>query len=309
MEANTGEWFNSNSVNAQNSYTTMTRKAAADLSMMTHVPLQPIWLARLPAFQSGDARIVRGCLNMLMAAFHGQPAGSLPNTPEALATTAQLPLDVAVENFKLLTAGWKMGKTSIVFEPMLEMAQRLHSDYSDALQRLQDGVVVAINAPDLFNSELLLQQGSSLAMQVGAKTQRIAEDAMADTNVKRRLPEGATYSGKMAKHMADKGFANETHQEIWNLFADYHRSRQTASASWESEFRNWLANQIRYGKLVPTSGEVPEVFRPAMTASPAASGPRFTFSRPNKEVLQSTATDKLERARFAVQAMRGGMRG
>lgn len=299
-----------------------TRKPFADLSMMTHVPLQPIWLARLPAFQSSDARIVRGCLNMLMAAFHGQPAGTLPNTPEALATTAQITFELAFENYQLLTSGWRVGKDSMSFEPMVQMAQRLSSDYSEALQRLQDGVVVAIAAPDLFNTELLPEQGSNLAAKIGGATQLKAETALADTKVKRRLPSDTFYTPMMAEHMIAKGFPANLHSEIWEMFADYHRSRQTTSASWESEFRNWLMNQIRFGKLVPAIGDVPDVFRPAMTSGPIAAGvpmgtkTSFSFTRPGQivsdvrgESRERNAANNLEAAKRAVASLRNARPG
>lgn len=297
-----------------------TKKPIADLSMMTHVALQPIWFARLPAFQSSDANIVRGCLNMLMAAFHSQPAGTLPNSPEAIATTAQLPLEVAALNYKLLTQGWKMGKDTISFEPMVLMAQRLSSEYGDALQRLQDGVVVAIAAPDLFNSELIPTQGASLEAQVGKATKEKAQDILANTKVPRRLPEGATFTPALALYMQEKGFPPDEHREIWGMFYDFHFSRSSKSASWESEFKNWMMNQIRYGKLVPQAG-VPKVFQTAMsnevrerapTPTPAvAPRSKFSFSRPGQNLttsrgqeLESQAAMNLSKAQEAVQRMR-----
>src|SRR5690606_24273463 len=99
--------------------------------------------------------------------------------------------DEVQEHLPTLIAGWKKTKDSIVFEPMAQMAMRLHSDYGDAIRRLQDGVAVAIAAPDLFNTELLPEQGLALEDKVAGKTLARAQDMLEQTRVKRLLPEGA----------------------------------------------------------------------------------------------------------------------
>jgi len=183
----------------------MSQKRNANLSMMTYVPLQPAWLMSLPAFQSSDARLVRGCLNMLMAAFHGQPAGTLPETEEALATAAQLPVAVVRQHRALLVRGWQKTKHGLTFTPMADLAVRLSEEYSDALTRLQDATLIAMQAPDLFNSELLQDQGESLLKNVGSAMRAKAE-ALADTKIKRRLPQGAQLSSSLADFLAKQGF-------------------------------------------------------------------------------------------------------
>jgi len=292
-----------------------------DLSMMTYIPLQPSWLMHLPAFQSPDASLVRACLNMLTAAFHGQPAGSLPDTVEAIATAAHLPLDAAIRHQSLLTQGWKKYRQRLIFVPMQEMAARLSQDYTQALARLQEATVLAIQAPDLFNSELLPEQGARLAQKVGAGTKACIEK-LADTKIKRRLPEGAQITASLSSFLSRQGFSQALHEEIWQLFYDFQRSQQKTSASWESEFRNWTKNQIRFGKLKPCSGDVPAIFQKAMSdpVAPAlaASSPRriFSFSRPGQthttvawgsqsrgESIEAQTQKKLEAAQLAVAAM------
>lgn len=304
-----------------------TRKSGSDLSMLMYVPLQPTWLIRLPAFQSGDARIVRACINLLCAAFHSVPAGQLPKTIEAIATAAQLPLDVTRENYAVLTAGWKETKDSLAFEPMVALAERLDTGYGDALRQLQDSTVVAISAPDLFNSELLPAQGQQLAALVGPATREKATGPLADTKVKRRLPENAPLTPELVHILQDRGFAANSHAEIWQNFVDRQRSQQTTSASWVSEFRRWLTNQIRYNHLVPDAPSLPAAVvgganssAPlSRTPSPGPSAP-FSFGRPpargssahlanNQREVLDTNVERMANAREAVAQMRDRQRG
>jgi|GEM_PF-3754054 len=293
-----------------------------DLSMMSHIAIQPLWFAQLPAFQSTDGRLVRGCINMLMSAFRAMPAGVLPATPEGVATAAQLDVELVQANFTILIKGWKRMKDRIAFEPIVEMSRRLTQEYGEALQRLQDGALVAIQAPDLFNSELLPEQGRKLAEQLGGETARIA-DALSDTRVKRHLPEGAALTPDMREYLSARGFEQCLHDDVWELFYNFQRSQQKSSASWKSEFKTWILNQIRYGKLVPSTGEVPAVFQDAMpvkVVTPTArSHMNFSFARSGQsagrggdhavgmsraEQSESDAKNKLAAASHAVSVLR-----
>lgn len=303
-----------------------TRKSGSDLSMLMYVPLQPTWLIRLPAYQAGDARIVRACINLLCAAFHSVPAGQLPKTIEAIATAAQLPLDVTRENYAILTAGWKETKDSLAFEPMVALAERLDTGYSDALRQLQDSTVVAISAPDLFNSELLPAQGQQLAALVGPATREKATGPLADTKVKRRLPENAPLTPEIVHILQDRGFAANSHSEIWQNFVDRQRSQQTTSASWVSEFRRWLTNQIRYNHLVPEAPTLPAaVVGGANPSAPLTRTPTpgpagsFSFGRPargssaqlasNQQDVLDTNVERMAHAQAAVANLRDRQRG
>jgi len=303
-----------------------TRKSGSDLSMLMYVPLQPTWLIRLPAFQAGDSRIVRACINLLCAAFHSVPAGQLPKSIEALATAAQLPLDVTRDNYAILTAGWKETKEALAFEPMVALAERLDAGYSDALRQLQDSTVVAISAPDLFNSELLPAQGLELAALVGPATRDKATGPLADTKVKRRLPENAPLTPELVQILQDRGFAANSHAEIWQNFVDRQRSQQTTSASWVSEFRRWLTNQIRYNHLVPEAPTLPaSVVGGANPSVPSTRTPTpgpagsFSFGRPargssaqlasNQQDVLDTNVERMAHAQAAMATLRERQRG
>lgn len=273
--------------------------------MMTHVPLQPHWLVYLPAFQSDDARIVRAGITMLMAAFHGQPAGTLPCAVEAIATVTHLSVDEVKANWSTLTAGWKKLKDTLVFEPMAQMAMRLAVDYGDALRRLQDGVAVAIAAPDLFNTELLPTQGLALQEQVAGKTLAKAMDMLGQTRAKRVLPDDAQVTPEIRDIMIGAQFTGDMHQEIWQMFVDFHQSKGTRSANWTAEFRNWLKNKTFYGRLDPKSATTSEPPRTNVRHSFNFGGANKSAAANRGEAAKEQASSNLDRAQRAIAAIKG----
>lgn len=244
------------------------KRTNGDLSMLSHVPIQPSWLMYLEAFQSSEAKLVRASINMLCSAFYSEPCGTLPNTPEAIATAAHLSLEDAIFHFSTLTAGWKVDnkRKMITFEPMFTMARRFDSDFGDALQNLQDRAVAAISSPDLAAHELLEMQGNALADSLAGATADKAA-SMSDTRLLKPLPENAQITESMKGYLIDKGFDEDVFADIWEMFYSYHRSRRTTSASWENQFKTWTINQLRYGNLTPQSKDLPKVYATAQNSS------------------------------------------
>lgn len=295
------------------------KRTSTDLSMLSHVPLQPQWLVQLPAFASSDARMVRAAIHLLVSAFYQPQCGVMSDDIDALALASHLTREEVLANHKLLIAGWKKGRGTLTFEPMVAMAQRLGREYCDALERLQDGVIVAIAAPDLFNSELLPVQGAALEAVVGGKTQQEARElideskVLGKTKVKRPLPDGIGLIAPVVHALNQAGFAPDTHDEIWQMFADYHRSRRELSVDWIAHFRHWLRNQTHYGRLSPQAS----LTSPLGTT--AVSAPRVKFNGAGSfgparlpvergQINQMTASSRLNEARETVRAMRAGLK-
>lgn len=297
------------------------KRNATDLSMFSHVAIHPHWLMHLAAFQSNDATVVRGAIHMLMYAFRAEQCGVIPNTIEAIAYASQLPVDVVRENLMTLTTGWTpdRGRKNITFKPMAELAGRLNDKYPEALQDMQERAVVAIASPDLVSHELLETQGDPLGEMMGGATVEKAQDRMNDTRVRRVLPEGARLSRQMEQHLIEKGFTPDMHEDMWVMFYSYHKSQNTASASWESEFVRWVYNQIRYGKIVPSKGEGVAAFK-ATEAAAQSLPPKVRQANATRhfvahnatnrkiqhgEQLEDSAKRSLENARQAINAIRG----
>lgn len=286
-----------------------------DLTMLNHVPLQPQWLMHLPAFQSRDPALVRAAIHLLCSAFYSERCGTIPSTPESIATAAHLSVEQAISNFDVLTAGWKVNKRSsgntMTFEPMADMAKRFDADFGDALQSLQDRAVAALSSPDLASTELMEVQSS--AVLAGATKEKI-EGAIQDTRLLKTLPENAQLTPDMKKYILEKGFGESYFSDIWALFYNYHRSKRTTSASWESEFKIWLLNQLRFGSLTPQEKDVPKIYntarsqhtpRPPMTPVSSRGKPNSSpvnFKSRQTQELEDNAMKNLNLARRVSQA-------
>jgi len=268
------------------------------MSMLSHMPLQAGWLAKLPAFASEDAALVRASVKLLLAAWHAQPAGTLPADEGSIAAATGLTIEQARAARAILVAGWTLGKPksaapTMTFEPLATMARGLNDHYAHALERMQQAALVAIAAPDLFNTELLPVQGQPLAEQVG---ERVAKEALSRTNVARKLPENTPLTDFARQTMAQKGFSAAMHDEIWQRFCDYMISKGERSDSWSRSFRYWLGNQLLYGKLVP---DIPGTGASSIVPAPRPVT-RFVPRPPSRgEQVEAVSRTSLDRAAAA----------
>lgn len=266
----------------------MSNTKSTDLSMLGFVCFQPSWLLRLAAFQSSDPAIVRASINMLIHAFQNDPCGTLPNTQEAIASATGLSVDAVKSNLKTLTTGWKAVKGVLHFEPMEKMAKGFVQDYGNALNRLQMGAVTAMAAPDLFNTELMLDQGDALLGTALGKTLDKAEDALKKTKALRFFPEGARPTRSILLAMSEKGLSEDDVNEMWKRFENYNISRNKQSADWGREFYHWFDMQVKFEYITLDSKGKVVKRGPASAAKPGVS-----FSR--AEQARSTSASSFDR--------------
>jgi len=270
--------------------------------MLTFVPLQPHWLAQLAAFQSEDPQLVRASINLLLAAFHGQPCGTIPDSVESIATLAHLTKTCVQDNLEVLVQGWTRRGATFNFDPMVQFSQRVSAEHGDALERLQHATLVAMAAPDLFNSELLTEQGQALGTQVGPALQRAAATyALAPTKIPKLLPNDAGLSAEMIQFLDKEGAHPDTHQAIWERFFDYHTSKGVKSASWPASFRHWFKNQKEFDRAVAqgTNSQTG-----ALTQDKKASAIKFSLGGAN---APSKAERAVQSTRSAFEAVRASV--
>ena len=294
---------------------------SGDMSMFSHVPMRPQWFLQLAAFQSPNGEIVRGAIYMLTNAFYSESCGTIPCTVESVALASQLPVDVVSQYFSELTTGWTINKKrkTMTFEPMANLAKRLDSKFPDALQDMQERAIVAISSPDLISHELLDEQGDALADQLAGNTVEQALSRMEDTGVRRALPENSSMSARMKRYLVEKGFPEETHDDVWEMFYSLHRSENRTSASWEGAFTVWVMNQIRYGKFIPANGSSPAIFNGTQPDRGGGRLPvktrqaRASIIQNRKveqgEALEENALDNLSAASLAMEQMRRAAQG
>lgn len=247
---------------------------------------------------------------MLFAAFHNSPTGTLryqAATPEVyLSGYAQVSLEVAKANAAILTAGWKVSRGRLTFEPMSEMAKSLHESYPEALKKMQYSAALAITAPDLFGSDLMPTHGADLAAKVGESTLKAA-DKLRDSKIQKELPENAQISNEIRDVMLQHGFKQERHDEVWERFTDYCRSFQFKAASWKARFRIWLQGQVRNGAIVPCSDSTKSQNKSQATFNnpsrakfnfrPGAAGERAQQAADTTSDRLSAAQESLRKAR------------
>lgn len=289
------------------------KRKAGDFSMFSHTPIQPQWLMRLAAYQSDDAHIVRGAIHMLMSAFHSEQCGTIPNTVEAIAFASHLSVEMVKRHLKELTTGWRVDnrRKILIFEPMAQLVKRLDEKFPEALQDMQERAIMAISSPDLISHELLEHQGQALADQLGERTVALANERIRDTKICRALPDDAQMTVRMCDYLIEKGFTEDMHEDMWEMFYSFHKSRNNTSASWEGEFNVWVMNQIRYGKIVPTEGKIPSAFKATEVATqlPAKVRQAQTPYQSNNKItrgeeLENNALHNLTAARQAMDQMR-----
>jgi hypothetical protein len=126
------------------------------MAAVPHMPLQPSWLVESPAFQAGEAKIVRAAFVMLERAWESMPAGTLPGTPRVLASMLGLTENELGLHFEVLTSGWSLVDGRLVHEEMYELAKRIWKTQADALDHLSAKAVVVTQDPDQF--ELVSQE-------------------------------------------------------------------------------------------------------------------------------------------------------
>lgn len=254
-----------------------------DLSMIGALPLPSTWLQCIGAYQSDDARIVRASISMLFAAFHGRPCGTIENTLPSIAAAAQLPLDVAQSHLPLLKAGYRETKTRLVFDPMAEMAARLHTEYSAQLQVLHDRVVLQLASPTLFDPDTPVQE--SELNQIGGATRAKAQNHLdRQTKVAQPLPYDAQMTDAMRDHCDRRGFHLSQYDDIWQRFRDYAHSSRRTYVDWNAAFRTWMDKNISWGNLVPRGSNAVST---QMANSIPATRPAFAYANPAEQRKQS----------------------
>ncbi|QYY33627.1 hypothetical protein K2O51_31880 (plasmid) [Cupriavidus pinatubonensis] len=266
--------------------------------MMGRVPIEPHWLAGLPAFAHDDPRVVRASINLLTAAWFSRPAGSLALDPVALARHSHLTAEEVLRYQAILTAGWTVKGDRMTFAPMAAVAERIAGAYHHAIRQLEDSLTVAMQAPDLFGDSLIADDLSPSVTQPAQVTTAATNgtgfsfgspspSGFRRATAKRSLPEGAGLSVELSAYLTNTGFAPDQFDDIWSRFEDFARGRGLKAADWAAQFRTWVRNGISYSQLVPKLGTDNPAQRPAAQIALRRSG----------EAAEHTSIESLRRVR------------
>lgn len=205
---------------------------------MSRVPLDPLWIASIPAFDAPEGRIVSAALKLLLAAWHHVPAGAVPHSIQAIASICSITEDEARKWRPILMAGWDVRGDLIVFHPMEKLGARMHKHYRQHIEALEDGMGLSGCAPDLFGTQLIPNDD-----RVSSLTSRLAG--------RRKLPDGAGLTSEMKEFLLEAGFSHQNHEGIWAGFEDFAKAKDFRFSDWASAFRNWVRQNITWGHIVP----------------------------------------------------------
>lgn len=128
----------------------MTDAMTLSMKGLPYAPINPTWVLESRAFHSDDARLVRAATNMLLHAWRGEPAGSVPADMQRLGGLCGLSHELVTEHWGELTEGWTLRGERLFHNGMSGLCERLHAKFPDVLESLADQAAAVVQAPEEF---------------------------------------------------------------------------------------------------------------------------------------------------------------
>jgi hypothetical protein len=200
------------------------------------LPINPAWIEQSAAFRHADPRIALAYVKLVIAAWRGSPAASIPAAHSYLASATGLPLDVVGQEFMTLTEGYELRDDGRLHHIQLaNVLAGVVSRYGSVLDEFMLSATMSAQDPEQF----------ALVAAEGAKP---------TTKGKRPLPRGFGYD----MHPGLREWARSTHfpeerDQDWIMrkFLDYCASRNPSYKDWEATFRTWAEKEVVSFKAVP----------------------------------------------------------
>lgn len=117
---------------------------------LPYMPLKEQWLTESPLFLSGDARLVRAGMAMLLKAWRNEPAASLSPSFASLAAVTSLTEQEVSDNYEALTAGWELRDERLFHSEMEALVERLLAKHGETLIEIAERAIVTAQNPDDF---------------------------------------------------------------------------------------------------------------------------------------------------------------
>jgi hypothetical protein len=121
-----------------------------DFGALPYVPLKEQWITENPLFLSGDARLVRAAMKMLVAAWRGSPAGSLSPSYAYLADLTGLTEAEIGAHYEHLTRGWEIRGERLHHVEMSALCERLLQRHGETISIMAEDAVLAAQSPENF---------------------------------------------------------------------------------------------------------------------------------------------------------------
>lgn len=213
------------------------------MSYAKPLPLLVTEMEEMPAFQAGDAALVRASVRLLDAAWRSPVPGSLPCGVDAVARAAGLSPEQAERHWEALIHGWELRDDGRIHHPRLSrLAAQMRQRYGEEMEVIE--AAEAVMARSLEGEEVF---------------ELIAPARKSGPNKGKRLyPADFTPNEASLAAIERLGYGGQEEQR-WLLerFADYSRSSRRMYVDWQAAFRNYAASHITARDFRETFGYRP----------------------------------------------------
>lgn len=209
----------------------------SSLSALTYFPIHPSWIEQSEAFFHEDSRIFKAYMKVLLAAWRGQPCGSVPSSFTYLAEVTGLPVAMVEECYGALTGGFELlSDKRFHHVQMSALGAQLQDRYGREIGEFALSTAMAVQEPDLFG-----------VVCVEAATPKAKGKCSVPKNF------GYTIHPQLSDWARENGYPTQEDQRwVMARFHDYCQAKAVVGKDWPATFRNWAGNELLWGRMPPS---------------------------------------------------------
>lgn len=223
------------------------------MSYAKPLPLLVTEMEEMPAFQAGDAALVRASVRLLDAAWRSPVPGSLPCGIESLSRATGLSPEQVERHWDVLVQGWELRDDGRLHHPRLSrLAAQMRQRYGEEMDVIEAAEAVMVRS---LESEEVFELVSPARKTGGNRGKRLYPSDFEPNEASLAAIERLGYGGE------------DERRWLLERFADYSRSSRRMYVDWQAAFRNYAASHITARDFRETFG-----YRPGQRAlaAPAA---------------------------------------
>ena len=258
-----------------------------DLSLISNPPVRQEWLDGHPAFESGNADLVRAYLRLLKAAFRATVPGAINASCATIATACGLTEEGVVLHWECLTSGWILKEDGCLHhEGVANLCSEIEDQYGEQLMDLRVRIAAAEVA------------ALAVANGVSVKPKRPGRKAQG----KRGLPADFGLTPELVAWLSkERGITHPFHHQfLMDGFVNYARSKAPIYADWDGAFKSNVDMTLRNCRQLPNppvDARCGDAFsHPDGNAFLPRGRPSFAPQVARQHALRATAEDVFVRA-------------
>lgn len=198
---------------------------------LPYVPMREHWVCESRAFLSGDARLVRACVRLLMAAWRGVPAGTVnPAYGNLSAITGLTEQELAV-HYAEITDGWELRDGRLLHLEMHALCDRLQQRHADTVAHIAEDAALA------------MQDSSQFTLQSPVAIPHKGRGA-------RHIPNNWAPRPETVARLEQLGFTGETRDVLVQTMTSWARSRNEKRADWDETLIGFALKERKENPLV-----------------------------------------------------------